>query len=127
MKEWDMYQKAKRAREQAEKWNALSQSERRYKDSTFEIDVVNSTLVLTRCGKHAAGLPNYHKSGHALNVAILDEIKADPTIIDRAIERLRRKEFEALIACRAMARDLIRQTDQVACNGHTAKEDKPMG
>ena len=98
MAAYDKYLAAKAAREAAESWNNLPQGPH-YMNDKFDISEAHCTAKITRAGQQYQGGQNYWDAPQALVLALVHIIVEDKSIIERAINTLRAKELDALIAC----------------------------
>ena len=103
---YDDYQKRKAERETAEKWNALPAGTK-YRNDTFDISSAHCSIKLVRAGQQTESGKNYWETGDAFDGALIQEIVNHPEVIVAAIDRLRKREREALEQCRAFAEGML--------------------
>ncbi len=109
MESYNNYQRTKKDFEEAKKWIDLDGKLGRDNKPAFRIGVEHCDIKLRRLGQFTTGGRSYWDSPHELNEAILKLILSDETIISRALETLRARKNEALIACKAETEALLQE------------------
>jgi hypothetical protein len=108
----EIYTNAKRARVEAEKWNALPEG-KKYQNSTFSISPAHCKKpMLCRAGQQSCGGHNYWETEEPFNTAILDCIVAEwETLYPKVLAILKEKERMALKNCQAFIDEMQQAID----------------
>ena len=108
MDKYDVYRKAVNALEMSKQWNELPKGQK-YQNDKMDISPAHCTLKLVRSGQQVQGGQNYWDAPPELVAEILDILKEDKTIIERALIMLSRKATNLLVECEQETLERMKQ------------------
>lgn len=94
------------------KWNDLPNGQK-YMNDTFAISPAHCKLSLMRAGQQYCGGQNYWDAPPELCEAVLKVICQDKTIINRALELLKKHKDNGLKDCKQEISDILAKIDSV--------------